>query len=170
MHFLYLHAFFLLYGVPGDLKRATNLSYFQSDIIDRPSLQIKANGYFMAHMSNLMCTFFLVLSLTLSFSVLFEPNDCLKIIATLLMEQSRTQLPYYVITFTKLTFSRKWPATYHCKNKVVFFLSIICHIFETYLSLLFKKTDCSCLICTKLNKKKGRMKMYHIWIMVIIHW
>lgn len=112
---------FLLYGVPGDLKRATNLSYFQSDIIDRPSLQIKANGYFMAHMSNLMCTFFLVLSLTLSFSVLFEPNDCLKIIATLLMEQSRTQLPYYVITFTKSTFSRKWPATYHCKNEGFFF-------------------------------------------------
>ena len=93
--------------VPGDLKRATNLSYFQSDIIDRPSLQIKANGYFMAHMSNLMCTFFLVLSLTPSFSVLFEPNDCLNIIATPVMEQNRTQLPYYVITFTKLTFPGK---------------------------------------------------------------
>lgn len=107
MHFLYLHAFFHYMEVPGDLKRATNLSYFQSDIIDRPSLQIKANGYFMAHMSNLMCTFFLVLSLTPSFSVLFEPNDCLNIIATPVMEQNRTQLPYYVITFTKLTFPGK---------------------------------------------------------------
>lgn len=43
MHFLYLHAL-ILYGVSDDLKTATNLSHFQSDIIDSLSLHIVGNS------------------------------------------------------------------------------------------------------------------------------
>jgi len=42
MHFLYLPVS-QLYGLSSDLKAATNLSHFQTDIIDRLSLQIVAN-------------------------------------------------------------------------------------------------------------------------------
>lgn len=66
------------------------------------------------------CTFFSILSLTLSSSVLFESNDCLKIIVTLLLEQ--TQLSYYVIPLTKADLSGKWHVKYHCKNHFFFFL------------------------------------------------
>lgn len=79
-------------------------------------LWVTANGFFMVHMSNLMCTFF---PLTLSFSLLFESKDCLKIMPTLVLEQNTNQLPYRVMTLTKLPLFPKNGA-YHCKDNPCF--------------------------------------------------
>lgn len=44
--------------------------------------------FYGAYVKSDVYIFFSVLSLTLSFSVLFEANDCLEIIVTLLLEQT----------------------------------------------------------------------------------